>query len=86
MRKAVYARSGLVTDLTVSKFFRCVTTDEESAIKFFSYETAKRMFAKHVDNVSDPRDISSLSRFISGGIGGICSQLGACLLTSDLPG
>lgn len=32
------------------------------------------MFAKYVDHVSDPRDISGTSRFISGGIGGIISQ------------
>ncbi|WFC97023.1 hypothetical protein MBRA1_003690 [Malassezia brasiliensis] len=48
---------------------------QESAIKFFSYETSKRMFAKYLDNVSDARDISGFSRFMSGGIGGITSQL-----------
>ncbi|KAL5527348.1 hypothetical protein ACEPAG_6139 [Sanghuangporus baumii] len=47
----------------------------ESAIKFFSYETSKRFFAQYVDNVSDSRDISGTSRFLSGGIGGITSQL-----------
>lgn len=47
---------------------------QESAIKFLSYETSKRAFAKYVDGVSDSRDISGSSRFISGGIGGITSQ------------
>ncbi|KAK7695894.1 hypothetical protein QCA50_000533 [Cerrena zonata] len=47
----------------------------ESAIKFMSYETSKRMFAKHWDHVEDSREISGISRFLSGGIGGITSQL-----------
>lgn len=33
------------------------------------------MFAKHWDHVEDPREISGISRFLSGGIGGITSQL-----------
>lgn len=37
---------------------------------------SKRAFAKYVDGVQDSRDISGTSRFISGGIGGITSQLG----------
>ncbi|KZV76065.1 mitochondrial carrier [Peniophora sp. CONT] len=55
--------------LSVMKIF------PESAIKFFSYESSKRFFAKYVDHVEDSRDISGSSRFISGGIGGITSQL-----------
>lgn len=35
----------------------------------------KRTFAKYWDHVDDPREISSVSRFLSGGIGGISSQL-----------
>ncbi|KAF8517770.1 mitochondrial carrier [Gautieria morchelliformis] len=35
----------------------------------------KLLFAKHWDLVEDPRDISGVSRFISGGMGGIVSQL-----------
>lgn len=35
----------------------------------------KRAFAKYWDHVDDPREISSVSRFLSGGIGGISSQL-----------
>jgi hypothetical protein len=37
----------------------------------------KRAFAKYYDKVEDSRDISGFSRFISGGIGGISSQLSA---------
>ena len=71
--------------LSVAKIF------PESAIKFYSYETSvrsslinfefcsrdfqKRLFAKYIDNVEDPRNISGVSRFLSGGIGGIFSQL-----------
>ncbi|KAH9938193.1 mitochondrial carrier [Fomitopsis serialis] len=47
----------------------------ESAIKFLAYESSKRMFAQYRDHVDDPRDISGVSRFLSGGIGGITSQL-----------
>ncbi len=44
------------------------------------------MFAKYWDKVDDPRDISGVSRFLSGGLGGISSQLcewnmRLCLLT-----
>lgn len=35
----------------------------------------KRAFAKYWDKVDDPRDISGVSRFLSGGIGGLSSQL-----------
>ncbi|EJF61198.1 mitochondrial carrier [Dichomitus squalens] len=47
----------------------------ESAIKFLTYESSKRMFAQYWDKVDDPRDISGVSRFLSGGLGGISSQL-----------
>ncbi|CDO71264.1 hypothetical protein BN946_scf184908.g21 [Trametes cinnabarina] len=47
----------------------------ESAIKFLAYESSKRFFAQYWDHVEDPRDISGVSRFMSGGIGGITSQL-----------
>jgi solute carrier family 25 phosphate transporter 23/24/25/41 len=35
----------------------------------------KRFFANYVDNVEDVREISGTSRFMSGGLGGITSQL-----------
>ncbi|KAK7470582.1 hypothetical protein VKT23_002006 [Stygiomarasmius scandens] len=70
----IYAEGGLLSfwtgnGLSVAKIF------PESAIKFFTYESSKRMFAQYWDHVDDPRDISGISRFLSGGIGGICSQL-----------
>ncbi|KAH8830503.1 mitochondrial carrier [Flagelloscypha sp. PMI_526] len=70
----IYTEGGVVAfwkgnGLNVAKIF------PESAIKFFSYESSKRMFAKYWDKVDDPRDISGTSRFISGGLGGISSQL-----------
>jgi solute carrier family 25 phosphate transporter 23/24/25/41 len=70
----IYAEGGVLAfwtgnGLSVAKIF------PESAIKFYSYESAKRMFAQYWDNVEDPRDISGASRFLAGGIGGITSQL-----------
>lgn len=44
-----------------------------------SFAFQKRTFAQYWDHVDDPREISSVSRFLSGGIGGITSQL------SELP-
>jgi hypothetical protein len=38
----------------------------------------KRFFAQYVDNVEDVREISGTSRFLSGGMGGITSQLSKC--------
>jgi hypothetical protein len=40
----------------------------------------KRFFAQYVDDVEDIREISGTSRFVSGGIGGITSQLSECSL------
>ncbi|PFH52786.1 hypothetical protein AMATHDRAFT_139300 [Amanita thiersii Skay4041] len=70
----IYAEGGVLAfwtgnGLSVAKIF------PESAIKFFAYESAKRAFALYWDKVDDPRDISGASRFLSGGIGGITSQL-----------
>ncbi|KAF9075717.1 mitochondrial carrier [Rhodocollybia butyracea] len=70
----IYAEGGILAfwtgnGLSVAKIF------PESAIKFFTYESSKRAFAKYWDHVDDPREISGVSRFLSGGIGGISSQL-----------
>ncbi|KAF7355376.1 Mitochondrial carrier protein [Mycena sanguinolenta] len=70
----IYAEGGVLAfwtgnGLSVAKIM------PESAIKFFSYESSKRAFAKYWDKVDDSRDISGVSRFLSGGIGGISSQL-----------
>ena len=42
----------------------------------------KRFFAHYVDNVEDIREISGTSRFLSGGLGGITSQLSECPLVA----
>jgi solute carrier family 25 (mitochondrial phosphate transporter), member 23/24/25/41 len=91
----IYAEGGVVAfwvgnGLSVAKIF------PESAIKFFSYESSvcctlcilmsmliflqKRFFARYIDHVEDTREISGTSRFISGGMGGISSQLSAFVL------
>ncbi|KZT12493.1 mitochondrial carrier [Laetiporus sulphureus 93-53] len=70
----IYAEGGVLAfwtgnGLSVAKIL------PESAIKFLVYESSKRMFAQYVDHVDDSREISGVSRFLSGGIGGISSQL-----------
>ncbi|KAF8974498.1 mitochondrial carrier [Flammula alnicola] len=72
--KRIYSEGGILAfwtgnGLSVAKIF------PESAIKFFTYESSKRAFAKYYDKVEDSRDISGISRFLSGGMGGISSQL-----------
>lgn len=53
-----------------------VAHEQESAIKFLSYESAKRVFAEYWDKVPDQTMISNTSRFVAGGIGGVVSQFG----------
>jgi solute carrier family 25 phosphate transporter 23/24/25/41 len=70
----IYSEGGVLAfwtgnGLSVAKIF------PESAIKFFAYESSKRAFAKYWDKVDDSRDISGISRFLSGGMGGLSSQL-----------
>ncbi|PWN38867.1 mitochondrial carrier [Ceraceosorus guamensis] len=73
--RALYVQGGGLKSFWVGNGLNCIKIFPESAIKFLSYETSKRAFAKYVDEVADSRDISGSSRFISGGIGGITSQL-----------
>lgn len=70
----IYAESG-VRGYWIGNGLNIVKIFPESAIKFLSYESSKRFFAKYVDHVEDSRDISGTSRFLSGGIGGLTSQL-----------
>ncbi|CUA70333.1 Calcium-binding mitochondrial carrier SAL1 [Rhizoctonia solani] len=70
----LYAEGGLAA-FWVGNGLNVVKIFPESAIKFLSYESSKRFFARYVDKVDDSRNISGTSRFISGGIGGITSQL-----------
>ena len=74
--RALYRDGGGLKSFWVGNGLNCVKIFPESAIKFLSYEMSKRAFAKYVDGVHDSRDISGVSRFVSGGIGGITSQLG----------
>ena len=72
---SLYREGGGLKAFWIGNGLNCVKIFPESAIKFLSYEMSKRAFAKYVDGVSDSRDISGSSRFMSGGIGGITSQL-----------
>lgn len=45
----------------------------ESAIRFGSYETAKRSLAE-LEGHGDPRKINPYSKFAAGGVAGIMSQ------------
>jgi len=45
----------------------------ESAIKFGSYEAAKRALAQ-LEGHNDPQKINPYSKFVAGGIGGMVSQ------------
>ena len=54
----------------------------ESAIKFGSYEAAKRALAR-LEGHDNPRAINPYSQFVAGGVGGIVSQYGSTLLFGD---
>ncbi|KAG8903969.1 hypothetical protein FRB99_002448 [Tulasnella sp. 403] len=69
----IYTEAGIL-GFWVGNGLNVVKIFPESAIKFLSYESSKRFFAKHWDQVDDPSQISGASRFVSGGIGGIVSQ------------
>lgn len=45
----------------------------ETAIKFGSYEAAKRALAQ-LEGHTDPRQISAYSKFAAGGVAGMISQ------------
>ncbi|GAA5966510.1 hypothetical protein JCM3765_007594 [Sporobolomyces pararoseus] len=72
--RAVYSQGGVKAFWT-GNMLNVIKIFPESAIKFLSYESAKRIFAQHWDCVPDQTMISNTSRFISGGIGGVISQL-----------
>lgn len=71
---SIYVENG-VLGFWIGNGLSVVKILPESAIKFLSYESSKRMFATYWDHVEDCREISGFSRFMSGGIGGITSQL-----------
>jgi solute carrier family 25 phosphate transporter 23/24/25/41 len=45
----------------------------ESAIRFGSFEAAKRVLA-HLEGHEDPKTINPYSKFLAGGFGGVMSQ------------
>jgi solute carrier family 25 phosphate transporter 23/24/25/41 len=45
----------------------------ESAIRFGSFEAAKRVLA-HLEGHEDPKKINPYSKFLAGGFGGVMSQ------------
>ncbi|EUC37616.1 hypothetical protein COCCADRAFT_85134 [Bipolaris zeicola 26-R-13] len=61
--RSLYAGNGL----------NVVKVMPESAIKFGSYEAAKRIFAK-IEGHNDPAIIHSWSKFVAGGLAGMVSQ------------
>lgn len=61
--RAFYVGNGL----NVMKVF------PESAIKFGSFEMAKRIMAR-LENVKDTSELSRLSTYIAGGLAGVCAQ------------
>lgn len=73
--RAIYSEGAGIRAFWVGNGLNVLKIFPESAIKFVSYEQSKRFLAKYWDCVNDPAEISSSSRFIAGGIGGITSQL-----------
>ncbi|GAA6025677.1 hypothetical protein JCM10207_008826 [Rhodosporidiobolus poonsookiae] len=72
--RAVYAQGGGIKAFWTGNGLNIVKIFPESAIKFLSYESAKRIFAQYWDRVPDQTLISNSSRFVAGGIGGVVSQ------------
>ncbi|KZW03777.1 mitochondrial carrier [Exidia glandulosa HHB12029] len=72
--RQIYVEAG-IRGFWVGNGLNIIKIFPESAIKFFSYESSKRFFARHWDRVDDPSQISGTSRFMSGGFGGLTSQL-----------
>lgn len=72
--RTVYRTGGGVKAFWTGNGLNIVKIFPESAIKFLSYESAKRVFAQYWDKVPDQTMISNSSRFVAGGIGGVISQ------------
>lgn len=70
--KELWAAGG-IRSLWAGNGINVVKIMPESAIKFGTYEGMKRMCAR-IEGHADPRQNSSLSRFISGGVSGMASQ------------
>ncbi|KAL7271075.1 hypothetical protein RUND412_006192 [Rhizina undulata] len=66
-------RAGGVSSFFAGNGLNIIKVLPESAIKFGSFEAAKRTLAK-LEGANDVNQISPLSRFLAGGIGGVVSQ------------
>jgi solute carrier family 25 phosphate transporter 23/24/25/41 len=54
----------------------------ESAIRFGSFEAAKRVLA-HLEGHEDPKKINPYSKFVAGGFGGVMAQCVLLLYLMD---
>ncbi|KAM0749597.1 mitochondrial carrier [Meredithblackwellia eburnea MCA 4105] len=72
--RAVMKQGGGISSFWTGNGLNVIKIFPESAIKFLSYESAKRLFAEYWDQVPDQTMISNSSRFVAGGIGGVVSQ------------
>ncbi|KAH7409235.1 mitochondrial carrier domain-containing protein [Cadophora sp. MPI-SDFR-AT-0126] len=67
-------KAGGVRSLFAGNGLNVIKVMPESAIKFGSYECAKRALA-HMEGHNDPQNINPYSKFVAGGVGGLISQL-----------
>ncbi|KAL3421034.1 Calcium-binding mitochondrial carrier SAL1 [Phlyctema vagabunda] len=67
-------RAGGMRSLFAGNGLNVLKVMPESAIKFGSYEAAKRALAQ-LEGHGDPQNINSYSQFLAGGAGGVISQL-----------
>ncbi|RDW85750.1 hypothetical protein BP5796_04075 [Coleophoma crateriformis] len=67
-------KAGGIRSLFAGNGLNVLKVMPESAIKFGSYEAAKRTLAQ-LEGHGDPSNISSYSQFLAGGAGGVVSQL-----------
>ncbi|KUJ23120.1 mitochondrial carrier [Mollisia scopiformis] len=73
-------RNGGIRNLFAGNGLNVLKVMPESAIKFGSYEAAKRGLAK-VEGHENPQNINPYSKFVAGGVGGVISQL--CVYPMD---
>lgn len=71
--KAIWKQGGL-RSFFVGNGLNAVKVFPESAMKFGSFEAAKRVLSK-IEGVADPSELSRASTFLAGGIGGMVAQL-----------
>lgn len=67
-------RQGGIRAFYVGNGLNVLKVFPESAMKFGSFELAKRFFCS-IENVQDQSELSSLATYVSGGFGGVVSQI-----------